>query len=160
MDRMTGKIAFRVTAVCATIACLGSASVAETAPPSLEWTRIADLPGSQHASCAAVIDGKVYLAGGQNPPGPPNYNMMRIYDSQHPELGWVDGPPMPTRRYWPGAGVIEWAGKTELYDLSADLGEEDDVAGDHPEMVAKMEAIMKEAHVPSPRWIVKPRKKK
>ncbi|NQT19473.1 MAG: SUMF1/EgtB/PvdO family nonheme iron enzyme, partial [Planctomycetes bacterium] len=115
MDRMTGKIAFRVTAVCATIACLAFASVAETAPPSLGWTRIADLPGSQHASCAAVIDGKVYLAGGQNPPGPPNYNMMRIYDSQHPELGWVDGPPMPTRRYWPGAGVIEWAGKTELY---------------------------------------------
>gem|GEM_PF-5365734 len=92
-----------------------SVIVTDAAPPPLHWTRIADLPGSQHAACAAVVDGKVYLVGGQNPPGPPNYNMLRIYDTQHPELGWVDGPSMPTRRYWPGAGVIEWGGEKELY---------------------------------------------
>jgi len=51
-------------------------------------------------------------------------------------------------------------GKTELYDLATDLGEENDVAAQHPDLVAKMEAIMAEAHVPSPRWVIKPRKKK
>ncbi len=52
-------------------------------------------------------------------------------------------------------------GKTELYDLSTDLGEQHDVADQHPDIVAKMEALMAEAHVPSPRWKVpKPRKRK
>jgi uncharacterized sulfatase len=43
-------------------------------------------------------------------------------------------------------------GPIELYDLSSDLAEQRDVAGDHPEVVARMKAIMGEAHVPSPRW--------
>ncbi|MFH1921670.1 MAG: sulfatase-like hydrolase/transferase, partial [Planctomycetota bacterium] len=50
-------------------------------------------------------------------------------------------------------------GKIELYDLAADLGEENDLAGEHPDLVARMDAIMAEAHVPSPRWTVKKRKK-
>jgi len=45
-------------------------------------------------------------------------------------------------------------GKVELYDLSEDLGEENDVAAEHPDVVARMKAIMAEAHVPSPRWQV------
>ncbi|MFH1267016.1 MAG: arylsulfatase [Planctomycetota bacterium] len=51
-------------------------------------------------------------------------------------------------------------GKIELYDLSTDLGEENDIAGEHPDLVAKMVAMMAEAHVPSPRWPVKPQQKK
>ncbi len=51
-------------------------------------------------------------------------------------------------------------GKTELYDLSVDIGEENNVADKHPDLVAKMEATMAEAHVPSPRWQVKPPKRK
>jgi arylsulfatase A-like enzyme len=50
-------------------------------------------------------------------------------------------------------------GKIELYDLTKDIGEEHDVAAEHPDLVAKMEATMAEAHVPSPRWEVKPRPK-
>ena len=96
------------------VAVAGATSLAGT-PLPLQWTRIADLPSSQHAACAAVIDGRVYIVGGQNPAGPPNLNTMRIYDTQHPELGWVDGPAMPTRRYIPGAAVLEWNGKKELY---------------------------------------------
>ncbi|MEE9371380.1 MAG: hypothetical protein V3W45_07930, partial [Sedimentisphaerales bacterium] len=48
--------------------------------PNIQWARIADLPGDQYSACAAVIEGLVYMVGGQNPPGPPNYNKMRIYD--------------------------------------------------------------------------------
>ena len=40
-------------------------------------------------------------------------------------------------------------GTVELYDLKKDPGEKDNVAADHPELAAKAEAIMKQAHVPN-----------
>ena len=40
-------------------------------------------------------------------------------------------------------------GATELYDLSEDIGETNDVASSNPEIVKKMEEIMKNAHTPS-----------
>ncbi|RCS53049.1 arylsulfatase [Bremerella cremea] len=41
------------------------------------------------------------------------------------------------------------AGKLELYNLKDDPSESKDVAAEHPEIVAKAEAAMKEAHTPS-----------
>jgi len=41
---------------------------------------------------------------------------------------------------------------TELYDLAADPGETTDVAAGHPDMVARMEAILAHEHVPHPDW--------
>ncbi|PQO32731.1 arylsulfatase [Bremerella cremea] len=41
------------------------------------------------------------------------------------------------------------AGKLELYNLKDDPSESKDVAGEHPEIVAKAEAAMKKAHTPS-----------
>jgi arylsulfatase A-like enzyme len=40
-------------------------------------------------------------------------------------------------------------GTTELYDLSKDIGETDNKASSNPEIVKKMEEIMKQAHTPS-----------
>jgi arylsulfatase A-like enzyme len=40
----------------------------------------------------------------------------------------------------------------ELYDLSKDVGEQNNVAGEHPDVVADMEAFMKASHVDSPYW--------
>ncbi len=40
--------------------------------------------------------------------------------------------------------------KTELYDLASDPDESRDVAEEHPDMVARLEAVMKEQHVPNP----------
>lgn len=40
-------------------------------------------------------------------------------------------------------------GPIELYDLRSDPGETTDVSGDHPEIVARIEAAMADAHVPS-----------
>jgi len=40
-------------------------------------------------------------------------------------------------------------GAIELYDLRADLHEDHDVAADHPDVVARAEAIMQAAHTPS-----------
>ncbi len=51
----------------------------------------------------------------------------------------------------------------ELYDLSSDLGEENDVSGAHPDLVKKAQSMMDEAHTPSPLWEFKgsaPKKKK
>ncbi len=39
-----------------------------------------------------------------------------------------------------------------LYDLSADLLEQNNLAEEHPDIVTKMEAVMKEAHTPTPYW--------
>ena len=38
--------------------------------------------------------------------------------------------------------------KFELYDLATDIGEEKNVAADHPEVLAKIAAICAEAHSP------------
>ncbi len=40
-------------------------------------------------------------------------------------------------------------GKTELYNLSLDIGENNNVAADNSEILEKMEAIMKNSHSPS-----------
>jgi len=40
-------------------------------------------------------------------------------------------------------------GPIQLYDLEADIGETNDVAADHPEVVAKLSELMAAAHVPS-----------
>jgi len=39
-----------------------------------------------------------------------------------------------------------------LYDLPADLGEEHDVAAEHPDVVARIEGYLKTARTPSERW--------
>jgi arylsulfatase len=38
---------------------------------------------------------------------------------------------------------------TQLYNLSDDIGEKNDLAAKHPDIVARIEKIMKEQHVPS-----------
>ena len=40
--------------------------------------------------------------------------------------------------------------KMELYDLATDIHEDRDVADEHPEVVARIREIMREAHTPSP----------
>ncbi len=39
--------------------------------------------------------------------------------------------------------------RTELYNLAEDIGEQNDLADHHPEMVAQMEELMRQAYVPS-----------
>lgn len=53
---------------------------------------------------------------------------------------------------WKGFRAGGWSGKLELYDLSTDIGEERDVAAQHPEVVKRIQAIMRQEHSPSPRW--------
>ena len=43
-------------------------------------------------------------------------------------------------------------GPVDLYDLSKDIGEQKNVAAQHPDVVQKIEQIMKEEHTPSDLW--------
>lgn len=45
-----------------------------------------------------------------------------------------------------------WGGPLELYHLGRDIGEQNDVAVRHPELVEKFEAFMKASHVESEHW--------
>jgi arylsulfatase A-like enzyme len=51
--------------------------------------------------------------------------------------------------------VLNNFGKLELYDLEADLGEHNDIAGRHANIVARMETIMKSARTDSKEWPIK-----
>jgi hypothetical protein len=41
-----------------------------------------------------------------------------------------------------------FTGKTELYNLKDDLGEHNDVAAQHPDVVKRLEGLMQAAHTP------------
>jgi arylsulfatase A-like enzyme len=47
----------------------------------------------------------------------------------------------------------------ELYDLTTDIGETSNVAGQHPDLVAKIEAYLKTARTESKQWPLQPAKK-
>ncbi|NOX57089.1 MAG: arylsulfatase [Planctomycetes bacterium] len=76
---------------------------------------------------------------------------------QHDFLYWE----FPTRRYpqavrqgvWKGVRKA-WNGPIELYNLRDDPSEQRDVAGQHPNIVAGMDAIMRAQHTDSPFWPV------
>ncbi len=46
-------------------------------------------------------------------------------------------------------------GPVEIYDLSVDLGEDNDLAESEPQRVRELQALMDEAHIPSSHWQVK-----
>lgn len=53
---------------------------------------------------------------------------------------------------WKAIRMPWMTGKTQLYNLSADIGETTDVSAEHPDQVKRMEAMMAEAHRPHPNW--------
>jgi acyl dehydratase len=43
-------------------------------------------------------------------------------------------------------------GKTELYDLDKDIGEQHDLAADHPDVVTQADQAMKQDRALDPNW--------
>ncbi|VGO14510.1 Arylsulfatase [Pontiella desulfatans] len=76
---------------------------------------------------------------------------------QHDYLYWELYERVPNQAVrmgkWKGVVVDRREGqRIELYDLSADEGEQVDVADRFPEVVERIRTAMNEAHVPSPLW--------
>lgn len=56
-------------------------------------------------------------------------------------------------RYWsPEERAENTPPLTELYDLATDIGEENDIAAAHPDIVAQAEALFVSLRTPSPHW--------
>ena len=56
---------------------------------------------------------------------------------------------------WKGV-LTRYGGKLELYDLENDIGEENDISEQHPEIVTKLEAYLKTARTREPEWPIRP----
>ena len=56
---------------------------------------------------------------------------------------------------WKAVRIPMLTGPIQLYNLANDLGEKHDVAAAHPEIVARIRALMDQDHVPSPLWKVR-----
>ncbi len=55
---------------------------------------------------------------------------------------------------WKAIRTPMLTGRTQLYDLSQDLSEQDDLATEYPDVVARLEGMMNQAHAPHPNWPV------
>ena len=80
---------------------------------------------------------------------------------EHKYLYWefyeLGGKQAVRAGHWKAIRMPWGSGKTELYDLSKDLGETNNVADANPDVVKSLEAMMDEAHVDHPNWEVRGR---
>lgn len=84
---------------------------------------------------------------------------------QHPFLYWEfyeHGGKMAGRiNNWKGVRLNvrdNPNGPIELYDLSTDIGEQNNLAAEHPDLVARFDTLFKREHVPSPDFQFRPKK--
>ena len=94
-------------------------------------------------------------------------------------MGNVEQQPRHEYLYWAfyergGKQAVRWgkwkgvrnnvgknpASTLELYDLNSDLGETNNVAAQHPEIVKRIDAYMQDAYTPSELWSFAGKKKK
>lgn len=102
------------------------------------------------------------LAGTRSPEGldsisfVPEITGRSTEQASHPYLYWEfyerGGKQAIRRGRWKAVRMPMFTGKTELFDLSNDLGEANDLAQQHPSLVTELESLMTEAHTPHPNW--------
>ncbi|MGQ9575591.1 MAG: arylsulfatase [Thermoguttaceae bacterium] len=78
----------------------------------------------------------------------------RGHQHEHEFLYWEfhEGGSQQAVRTGPWKAVRPWGGPIQLYDLRTDLGESQDVAAAHPEVVARIEAYLSTARTESEHW--------
>lgn len=99
------------------------------------------------------------LAGVAPPPGIDGISMVPALHGKeqqdHEFLYWEtpSGGYRQAVRYGPWKALrIRWGRPLELYHLGRDVGEQNNVAGRHPELAAELDAFMKASHVESEHW--------
>jgi arylsulfatase A-like enzyme len=116
---------------------------------SANWDVLPTLADLTGATASGDIDGLSFL---------PTLLGRASRQKEHAYLYWENHGPCQGQQAvrmgnWKGVrlGVhADRPGPIELYDLSADIGEQRDVAAEHPELVRRIDLLMREAHTPSP----------
>lgn len=132
---------------------------------------IARWPG--HVQAGAVSDHVGYfgdlmatcaeLAGAEPPSGIDSLSfapeLLGNKQPRHDYLYWEfyeQGSAQAVRQgRWKAIRAPMFSGPIALYNVAEDLGEEHNVAAEHPELVERMRQIMDEAHVASPDWKIR-----
>ncbi|GBD36275.1 Arylsulfatase [bacterium HR36] len=104
---------------------------------------LADLAGAKPPEGLDGVSLVPTLLGKEREQRPPRYLYWEFYERGGAQaVRWGK---------WKGVCKPFW-GRLELYDLESDPGESGDLAEQHPDVVAKLQALLKEAHEPSPLW--------
>ena len=86
----------------------------------------------------------------------PTITGKHAQQQEHPYLYWEfyeqGGKQAVRSGKWKAIRMPWMTGKTQLFDLSQDIGETDDLASQYPSEVTRLEAMMAEAHQPHPEW--------
>ncbi len=99
------------------------------------------------------------LAGVTPPPGLDGISVVptllgRPGQPHHQFMYWEfhEGGSQQAVRMGPWKAIRPWGGTLRLYDLRTDLGEAHDIAAEHPDIVAKIEAYLATARTESEHW--------
>jgi len=131
-------------------------------PGTVKPGRTSDLP----AMFCDVLPTMCAIAGADAPKGIDGVSLLPTLtekgeQKKQPFLYWefhgYGGQQAVRTGDWKGVRMNLHKGlsKLELYDLAKDAGEKTDVAAKHPDIVEKIERIMKEQHVPSKEFPIK-----
>ena len=110
---------------------------------------------------ADVLPTLAQAAGGQVPPGVDGVSVLATWQGEEQDLSdrtlyWEfheRGFKQAARKgKWKAVRQTSKGTPIQLYDLSSDIGERDDVSTKHPEIVAEFETFFAEARTPSKRW--------
>jgi arylsulfatase A-like enzyme len=106
------------------------------------WDVLPTLLDAAGASASEHTDGVSFLPANAAPEELPRGHDHLYFEQHH----WHSIQAVRTAR-WKAILTRKLWSNTELYDLTEDPQESRDVAGDHPEVVAELEAIMKREHL-------------
>lgn len=103
------------------------------------------------------------LAGATPPAGLDGISVVptllgRPDQRRHDFMYWEfhEGGSQQAVRMGPWKAIRPWGGTLRLYDLRSDIGEEHDIAREHPDVVAKIEAYLATARTESAHWPMRP----
>lgn len=118
-------------------------TVYEYDPAQNKWTTRAPMPTSRGGGAAAVVDGKIYVAGGRPPAG----HHFAVYDPKSD--AWTARPDLPTQRNHLAAGAFD--GKVYVFGGRFGGGFRSETTGAVEMYDPKTNAWTKKGSLPKPR---------
>jgi N-acetylneuraminic acid mutarotase len=88
------------------VCCMMLLLLRDTSAQTATWSTKAPMPTSRCCVAAGAINGIIYVVGGEIPAGGPNIALSTVEAYDPKTNSWTAKSPMPTPRYYPGAGVL------------------------------------------------------